>query len=32
MGWDAQGDPAAWIASIVGAVVLLLVYGMVKGK
>lgn len=32
MGWYAPGDPAGWIASIVGAIVLLLVYGMVKGK
>jgi uncharacterized membrane protein YeaQ/YmgE (transglycosylase-associated protein family) len=32
MGWYAQGDPAGWIASIVGAIVLLLIYGMVKGK
>lgn len=32
MGWYAPGAPAGWIASVVGAIVLLLVYGMVKSK
>ena len=32
MGWYAPGAAAGWIASVVGAIVLLLVYGMVKGK
>lgn len=32
MGWYAQGAPAGWIASVVGAVVLLVIYGLVKGK
>ncbi|HVR51128.1 MAG TPA: GlsB/YeaQ/YmgE family stress response membrane protein [Pseudorhodoferax sp.] len=32
MGWYLPGAPAGWIASIVGAVVLLLIYGLVKGK
>ena len=32
MGWYAQGDSAGWIASVLGAVVLLVVYGLVKGK
>jgi uncharacterized membrane protein YeaQ/YmgE (transglycosylase-associated protein family) len=32
MGWYAQGDAAGWIASVLGAVVLLVIYSMVKGK
>ena len=32
MGWYAQGDSAGWSASVLGAVVLLVVYGLVKGK
>lgn len=32
LGWYAQGDSAAWIASVLGAVALLVVYGLVKGK
>ena len=32
MGWYAQGDSAGWIASVVGAVALLAVYGLVKRK
>lgn len=32
MGWYAAGEAAGWIASVVGAIVLLVVYGMVKGK
>ena len=32
MGWYAQGDRAGWIASVVGAVALLAVYGLVKRK
>ena len=32
MGWYAAGDPACWIASVVGAIVLLVIYGLVKGK
>ncbi len=32
MGWYGPGDPAGWIASIVGAIVLLLIYGLIKGK
>ena len=30
MGWYAPGAPAGWIASIVGAIVLLVIYGFVK--
>ncbi len=32
MGWYLPGEPAGWIASIVGAIVLLVVYGLVKSK
>lgn len=32
MGWYQQGDAAGWIASIVGAIVLLVIYGLIKGK
>ena len=30
MGWYAQGDAAGWIASVLGAVVLLVIYSMVN--
>lgn len=32
MGWYSEGEPAGWIASIVGAVILLFIYGMVRGR
>lgn len=32
MGWYQQGDAAGWIASIVGAIVLLVIYQLVRGK
>ena len=32
MGWYAPGAPAGWIASIVGAIVLLVIYGFVESK
>ena len=32
MGWYAEGAPAGWLASIVGAVVLLVIYGFIKRK
>jgi len=32
MGWYAAGEPAGWIASVVGAIVLLVIYGLVKKK
>ena len=32
LGWYQHGQAAGWIASIVGAIVLLFIYGMVKGK
>jgi len=32
MGWYAVGEPAGWIASIVGAIVLLVLYNLVTRK
>ena len=32
MGWYAQGAAAGWFASEIGAVVLLVVYGLLKNK
>ena len=32
IGLYAQGTPAGWIASVVGAIVLLALYGLVKGR
>jgi uncharacterized membrane protein YeaQ/YmgE (transglycosylase-associated protein family) len=32
MGWYTEGEPAGWIASIVGAVLLLVIYSMVRGS
>jgi uncharacterized membrane protein YeaQ/YmgE (transglycosylase-associated protein family) len=32
LGWYAQGEPAGFIASVVGAMILLLVYRMFAGR
>jgi uncharacterized membrane protein YeaQ/YmgE (transglycosylase-associated protein family) len=32
MGWYKEGETAGWIASIVGAIVLLVIYSLVKGR
>jgi uncharacterized membrane protein YeaQ/YmgE (transglycosylase-associated protein family) len=32
LGWYRQGDAAGWIASVVGAVVLLFVYNLIRSK
>jgi uncharacterized membrane protein YeaQ/YmgE (transglycosylase-associated protein family) len=32
VGWYSQGDPAGFIASVVGAVILLFIYAFVKSK
>jgi uncharacterized membrane protein YeaQ/YmgE (transglycosylase-associated protein family) len=32
MGWYRQDEPAGWIASVIGAVILLFVYGLVRGR
>ena len=31
-GWSAPGEPAGFIASVVGAIVLLFLYGMLRKK
>ena len=31
LGWYREGEAAGWIASVVGAIVLLALYGLVKG-
>jgi uncharacterized membrane protein YeaQ/YmgE (transglycosylase-associated protein family) len=32
MGWYGPGEAAGWIASVVGAMILLFIYSLVKGK
>ncbi|QNP49180.1 GlsB/YeaQ/YmgE family stress response membrane protein [Diaphorobacter aerolatus] len=32
MNWYQQGDAAGWIASVVGAIVLLFIYGLIRRK
>ncbi|KIG03488.1 MULTISPECIES: GlsB/YeaQ/YmgE family stress response membrane protein [Caballeronia] len=32
LGWYQPGQPAGWIASVVGAIILLVIYGMVRGR
>ena len=32
MGWYRQGEAAGWIASVIGAVLLLVLYGLIKSK
>jgi uncharacterized membrane protein YeaQ/YmgE (transglycosylase-associated protein family) len=32
MGWYHEGEAAGWIASILGAIVLLIIYGLVRGR
>lgn len=32
LGWYAQGEPAGWIASVVGAIIVLFVVGLVVKK
>lgn len=32
MGWYQEGEAVGWLASIVGAIVLLVIYSLVKGK
>lgn len=32
LGWYEAGQPAGWIASIVGAIIVLFIYSMVRGK
>jgi uncharacterized membrane protein YeaQ/YmgE (transglycosylase-associated protein family) len=32
LGWYGEGEPAGWIASVVGAVILLVIYSMVRRR
>ena len=32
LGWYSAGEPAGWIASVIGAVLLLFAVGMVRGR
>jgi uncharacterized membrane protein YeaQ/YmgE (transglycosylase-associated protein family) len=32
MGWYQQEEPAGWIASVIGAVVLLFIYGALRSR
>lgn len=32
MGWYQQGDAAGWVASVLGAIVVLVIYQFVRGK
>ena len=32
MGWYSQGDAAGWIASVVGAIIVLFVYGLIAKR
>jgi uncharacterized membrane protein YeaQ/YmgE (transglycosylase-associated protein family) len=32
LGWYKQGDAAGWVAAVVGSIVLLFAYGLIKGK
>ena len=32
LGWYQPGEPAGWIASVVGAIVLLVIYGFIKKR
>jgi len=32
MGWYEQGEPVGWIASIIGAIIVLFVFGLLRRK
>ena len=32
VGWYDEGDPAGFIASVVGAIILLIIYRMIRGN
>ncbi len=32
LGWYQPGEPAGWVASVLGAIVLLVIYGLVRRK
>ncbi|GGD93323.1 MULTISPECIES: GlsB/YeaQ/YmgE family stress response membrane protein [Caballeronia] len=32
LGWYQPGQPAGWIASVIGAIILLVIYGMIRSR
>ena len=32
LGWHNAGEPVGWIASVVGAIIVLFIFGLVSGK
>lgn len=32
LGWYQPGQPAGWIASVIGAIILLVIYGMIRKR
>jgi uncharacterized membrane protein YeaQ/YmgE (transglycosylase-associated protein family) len=32
LGWYQPGQPAGWVASVIGAIVLLVIYGIVRRR
>ncbi|WP_027803005.1 GlsB/YeaQ/YmgE family stress response membrane protein [Paraburkholderia dilworthii] len=32
LGWYQPGQPAGWIASVIGAIILLVIYGLVRRR
>lgn len=32
MGWYVQGDAAGWIASVIGAIIVLFIYGLIAKR
>ena len=32
MGWYQANEPAGWIASVIGAIILLVIYGLIRGS
>jgi uncharacterized membrane protein YeaQ/YmgE (transglycosylase-associated protein family) len=32
LGWYQPGQPAGWIASVIGAIILLVVWGMIRKR
>ena len=32
LGWYQPGQPAGWVASVIGAIILLVIYGMIRSR
>ena len=32
LGWYSDGDPVGWIASVIGAIIVMFVFGLIFGK